>query len=108
MSKPMVDRMLDLLAEPRSRSLRGRLRDLLLGLDDPDPQFRRTAVLYFSDLRRRLDDPDERFTCEAAHLTRWMDWDSDLERQPPEVGRLTSEIQQALELVERSRSRGTT
>jgi hypothetical protein len=99
----MVDRMLDLLAEPRPRSRSGRLRNLLLGLDDPEPEWRRGATLVFSDLRRRLDDPDERFGDEAAQLTRWMDWDSDLERQPAEVRQLTTKIQHALELLERSR-----
>ena len=82
----MVDRMLDLLAEPRRRSRLSRLRNLLLGLDDPDPDWRRKATLLFSNLRRRLDDPAERFSDEVAQLTRWMDWDSDLERQPAEIG----------------------
>ena len=104
----MVDRMLDLLAEPRPRSRSSRLKDLLLGLDDPEPEWRRNAVLFFSNLRRRLDDPEERFSDEAAHLTRWMDWDSDLERQPPEIGQLTYKIQQALDLLERSRGRRMT
>lgn len=103
--KPMVDRMLELLAEDRPRSRWRRLRDVLLGLEDPDPDWRREAVLFFSDLRMRLDDPDERFGDEADHLVRWMDWDWDLERQPPEVGRLVAKIQQALGLLERSRAR---
>jgi hypothetical protein len=104
----MIDRLLDLLAEPRPRSRLSRLRDLLLGFEDPDPEWRRDATVWFSDLRRRLDDPDERFSREAAHLVRWMDWDSDLQRQTAEIRRLTSKIQHALELLERSQGRRLT
>ena len=104
----MVERMLDLLADPRPRSRSSRLRKLLLGLDDRDLEWRHNAGLVCSDLLRRLDDPDERFSDEAAHLTRWMDWDSRLERQPAEVRQLTTKIQHALELLERSRGRRMT
>jgi hypothetical protein len=62
-------------------------------------------LTLFSDLRRRLDDPAESFSAEAAHLFRWMDWDWDLERQPEDVRSLAPRIQQALGLLERSRGR---
>jgi hypothetical protein len=37
--------------------------------------------------------------------SRWMDWDSDRERQPESIGSLGARIQQALGLIERSRGR---
>jgi len=102
----MVDQMLELLAEPRPRSRSSRVRELFLGRDHPDPdEWRRNALLFFSNLRLRLDDPNERFIDEADHLVRWMDWESELELQGAEVGRLAARIQQALDLLECSRAR---
>jgi hypothetical protein len=106
--KPMVDRMLDLLAEPRPQNRWRRLRALLLGLDDHDSAWRNSAVEFFSNLRLRLDNPDERFSNEADQLIRWMHWDVAGERQTDEIGQLGAKIQHALNLLERSRDRQTT
>ena len=101
----MVDRMIELLRRPVGRSRGRRVADWLWGEGRRDDEWRARALSLFSDLRRRLDDPTERFCDEAAHLTRWLDWDLDLERQPEEIRTLVPKIQQALGLLERSRAR---
>ena len=104
--KPMVDRMIHLLRQPHRRTRRQRIADWIGDRVERDAEWRANALSFFCDLRNRLDDPKARFDDEAHHLVRWMDWDLDLERQEEEIQRLTPRIQQALDLLERSRRRG--
>jgi hypothetical protein len=101
--KPMVDQMIELLRRRDERSRPRRIADWFQGDSHRDHDWRAQSLTFFSDLRRRLDDPAERFSDEAAHLFRWLDWDAELERQPAEIRALTPRIQQALGLLERSR-----
>jgi hypothetical protein len=103
--KPMVDQMIELLQQPRQRSIWQRISDWVGDRADRDAEWRANTLALFTDLRRRLDDPDARFEDEAHHLVRWLDWDLDLERQATEIQDLAPRIQQALYLLERSRKR---
>jgi hypothetical protein len=104
--KPMVDQVIDLLRRPHVRGRKRRIADWFAGTTGRDMEWRAQWLEYFTDLRLRLDDPDARFSDDAAHLIRWMDWDMDLEQRQPEViGSLAAKIQQALGLIERSRAR---
>jgi hypothetical protein len=103
--KPLVDQMIQLLQQPDRRSRWQRIADWVADRTDWQLEWRANALRFFSDLRKRLNDPAESFEDEAHHLIRWMDWDLDLERQPEEIQRLAPRIQQALYLLERSRGR---
>jgi hypothetical protein len=103
--KPLVDEMIRLLKQPDRRSNWRRITDWVADTTDRRAEWRADWLRFFSDLRKRLDDPEESFDDEAHHLIRWMDWDLDLERQPGEIERLAPRIQQALYLLERSRGR---
>lgn len=101
--KPMVDQMIDLLRQPYQANLRNRVAAWFQGRSGRDDEWRAQSLIFFLNLRRRLDDPAESFADEAVHLMRWMDWDWDLERQPDDIGSLAPRIQHGLELLERSR-----
>jgi len=101
----MVDQMIGLLQQPDRRSRWQRITEWFRDTSDRQAEWRAGWSSFFSDLRKRLDDPAESFDDEAHHLIRWMDWDLDLERQPEEIQHLAPRIQQALDLLERSRSR---
>lgn len=103
--KPLVDEMIRLLRQPDRSSLWRRIADWVAGATERDATWRADELRFFSDLRKRLDDPAESFDDEAHHLIRWMDWDLDLEREREEIRRLAPKIQQALYLLERSRGR---
>jgi hypothetical protein len=51
-------------------------------------------LTFFSDLRKRLDDPEESFDDEAQPPGQMDDWDLDLEREAGEIERLAPRIQQ--------------
>ena len=97
--------MIRLLEQPDRRTRWQRIRDWVADASDQRAEWRATALRFFSDLRKRLDDPAQTFDDEAHHLMRWMEWDLDLEGQPEEIQRLAPRIQQALYLLERSRDR---
>jgi hypothetical protein len=101
--KPLVEEMIQLLQQPDRPSLWRRIANWVTGTTERDAEWRANELRFFSELRKRLDDAAESFDDEAHHLIRWMDWDSDLERQPEEIRRLAPRIQQALYLLERSR-----
>lgn len=103
--KPLVDEMIRLLKQPDRRSKWRRITDWVADTTDRGAEWRADWLTFFSDLRKRLDDPEESFDDEAHHLVRWMDWDLDLEREAGEIERLAPRIQQALYLLERSRGR---
>jgi hypothetical protein len=103
--KPLVEEMIKLLQQPHRPALRQRIANWLAGTAERDAQWRAEEARLFSDLRKRLDDPAASFDDEAHHLIRWMDWDSDLERQSQEIRLLAPRIQQALYLLERSHGR---
>jgi hypothetical protein len=103
--KALVDQMIWLLRQPDPRSRWQRITDWFADSSDRQAEWRANELRFFSHLRKRLDDPAESFDDEAHHLIRWMDWDLDLERQSEEIQRLAPRIQQALHLLERSRSR---
>jgi hypothetical protein len=103
--KPLIDQMIRLLQQPERRGRWQGITDWFRDTTDRQAEWRANALRFFSDLRKRLDDPAESLDDEAHHLIRWMDWDLDLERQSEEIQRLAPRIQQALYLLERSRSR---
>jgi hypothetical protein len=103
--KPLVDEMIRLLQQPDRPSPWQRIVDWFTDTTNRRAEWRANALTFFSELRKRLDDPAESFDDEAHHLIRWMDWDLDLERQPEEIQHLAPRIQQALYLLERSRGR---
>jgi hypothetical protein len=64
--KPMVDRTIAGLLEPHPRSRRRGVADWSHGSSHRDGEWRANALRFFLNLRRRLDDPAESFSEDAA------------------------------------------
>jgi hypothetical protein len=100
--KSLVDQTIALLQRPDPRPMRRRLVDRVTGAYEQEREWRAEWVAFFRDLRERLDDPAQVFDDEAHHLTRWMDWDDQLDKQPPTLRQLIARIQDCFYRMERS------